>query len=75
VVSRYEVPRIFCYGGYERAFIKRMGRRARCKEQIDKALDAIFNILAIIYHHFDFPTYSNGLKDRTLKPAYGTFPR
>jgi predicted RecB family nuclease len=63
VVSRYEAPRIFCYGGYERAFIKRMRRRARCKQLVDKALDAIFNILAIIYGHFYFPTYSNGLKD------------
>src|SRR5207247_3641753 len=54
VVSRYDAPRIFYYGSYERAFIKRLRRRARRKKPVDKALDAIINILAIIYDHFYF---------------------
>jgi predicted RecB family nuclease len=63
VVSRYDAPRIFCYGNYERAFIKRLRGRARRKKLVDKALGAIVNTLAIIYDHFYFPTYSNGLKE------------
>jgi predicted RecB family nuclease len=63
VVSRYNATRIFCYGSYERAFIKRLRRRARRKKPVDKALDALTNTLAIIYDHFYFPTYSNRLKE------------
>ena len=31
VVSRYDAPRIYCYGSYEKAFITRMRRHARRK--------------------------------------------
>ena len=58
VVSRYHKPLIFCYGSYEKAFIKRMRR----KEPGDALPGALVNTLSIIYAHFYFPTYSNGLK-------------
>jgi predicted RecB family nuclease len=58
VVSRYDKPLIFCYGSYEKAFIKRMRR----KEPGDALPGALVNTLSIIYGHFYFPTYSNGLK-------------
>jgi predicted RecB family nuclease len=63
VVSRYDSPYVFCYGSYERAFINRMRRHARRKKPVDKVLDALVNTLSIIYTHFYFPTYSNGLKE------------
>lgn len=63
VVAQFEEPLIFCYGGYEKAFIKRMRRQAERKRPIDKLLAALVNTLSIIYAHFYFPTYSNSLKD------------
>jgi predicted RecB family nuclease len=50
VVSRYDNPCIFCYGRYERTFIKRMRRHARRKKQVDKVLGALVNTLSIIYY-------------------------
>ena len=63
VLSRYDAPIIFSYGNYERAFVKRLRKRARRKKPVDKALTALVNTLSIIYEHFYFPTYSNGLKE------------
>lgn len=63
VVSRYDAPCFYCYGNYERTFIARMRRQARRKKRIDAILSALTNVLTIIYPHFYFPTYSNGLKD------------
>jgi predicted RecB family nuclease len=63
VVTGYDTPSIFCYGGYERAFIKRMRQHARRKKPVDKVLTSLTNTLSIIYAHCYFPTYSNGLKE------------
>jgi predicted RecB family nuclease len=63
VVSGHDAPRIYCYGSYEKTFITRMRRHTRRKRQVDAVLAALTNILTIIYPHFYFPTYSNGLKD------------
>ena len=63
VVSRYDDPHIFSYGSYERAFLKRLRKHVHRKKPVDKVLDALVNVLSIIYEHFYFPTYSNGLKD------------
>jgi hypothetical protein len=63
VIARYEAPRVFTYGGYERAFLKRLRRRTQRKKLVDKILDGLVNVLSIIYNHFYFPAYSNGLKD------------
>jgi predicted RecB family nuclease len=63
IVAQYENPAVFCYGGYERSFVQRMRRYAERKRPVDKLLAAIVNTLSIVYAHFYFPTYSNGLKD------------
>jgi predicted RecB family nuclease len=63
IVSRYDNPIVFCYGSYERAFVKRMLRLTRHKKLVEKLMETQVNTLTIIYSHFYFPTYSNGLKD------------
>jgi predicted RecB family nuclease len=63
VVARHENPLVFCYGSYERSFIQRMRRQVTPKRAVDRLLAALVNTLSIVYAHFYFPTYSNGLKD------------
>jgi len=63
IVARYDAPRLYCYGDYERSFIARMRRQARRKKSIDAVLAALTNVLTVIYPHFYFPTCSNGLKE------------
>jgi predicted RecB family nuclease len=63
IIARHDAPRLYCYGNYERSFIARMRRQARRKKSIDAVLSALTNVLTIIYPHFYFPTYSNGLKE------------
>src|SRR5205085_8694661 len=62
VVGRYDDFLAFCYGGYERAFLKRMRKAVRRKKQVDRVLDALVNTLSLVYSHVYFPCYSNGLK-------------
>lgn len=54
---------IFAYGAYEHAFIRRMRAGASRKKPVDRILDRLVNALAIVYPHFYFPTYTNGLKE------------
>jgi predicted RecB family nuclease len=63
VMGRYDDYRVFAYGGYERAFLKRMRKRAKKKGPVDRVLKSLVNVLSLVYAHFYFPTYSNGLKD------------
>jgi hypothetical protein len=63
IVSRYDVPRLYCYGSYEKIVFARMRRHAKRKKQGDAVLAALTNVLTVIYPHFYFPAYSNGLKD------------
>ena len=63
IVARYDAPSLYCYGNYERAFIARMRHQARRKRPIDAVLATLTNVLTIVYPHFYFPTYSNGLKE------------
>ena len=70
VVARYENPIVFCYGDYEKAFVKRMRRHAKRKRPVDELLATLVNTLSIVYAHFYFPTYSNGLKDVAAFLAY-----
>jgi predicted RecB family nuclease len=63
VVARYHYPRVYAYGGYERAFLKRMRRNSRHKRLVDRIVASLVNVLGIIYTHFYFPTYTNGLKE------------
>ncbi|MGK7914678.1 MAG: TM0106 family RecB-like putative nuclease [Prochloraceae cyanobacterium] len=62
-VTRREEFIIFCYGGYERAFIRKMKKASLDKALIERILNALVNTLSLIYAHIYFPTYSNGLKD------------
>ena len=45
-VGRYDDFLVFCYGGYERAFLKRMRKTATRKEPVDRVLDALVNVLS-----------------------------
>jgi predicted RecB family nuclease len=60
VISKQESFLLFCYGGYEVAFLRRMRSR---KAPVDDLITASVNVLSLIYSHVYFPTYSNGLKD------------
>jgi predicted RecB family nuclease len=62
-VTKYEAISVFSYGSYERTFIKRMREIAKSKEQVDRLLGALENVLSLVYAHVYFPCYSNGLKD------------
>jgi hypothetical protein len=63
VVGRYDDYLVFAYGGYERSFLKRMRKLAKKKAPVDRVLKSLVNVLSLVYAHFYFPTYSNGLKD------------
>lgn len=63
VVALYDTPTIYCYGEYERAFIRRLRDEGRRKKPANKVLDALVNVLSLIYAFFYFPTYSNSLKE------------
>jgi hypothetical protein len=63
VVARYHNARVYAYGGYERAFLKRMRRNSTRKKLVDRIVGGLVNVLGIIYTHFYFPTYTNGLKE------------
>ncbi|MCI0458922.1 MAG: IS66 family transposase [Gemmataceae bacterium] len=63
VLDRYNDFVVLCYGSYERTFLKRMKKRARSKKVVDRVLKSLVNVLSLVYAHFYFPTYSNGLKD------------
>jgi len=62
-ISKYENASVFCYGGYERACLRRMREATKSKEQVDRVLSALVNVLSLVYAHVYFPCYSNGLKD------------
>ena len=63
IVASCGEPAIIAYGGYERAFIKRMQTRTRRKKLVDGILARLVIILGTVYAHFYFPTYSNSLQD------------
>jgi predicted RecB family nuclease len=62
-VSRYDDFRVYCYGSYERTFLKRMRNGAKRKKPVDQVLERVVNVLSVVYSHFYFPCHSNGLKD------------
>jgi predicted RecB family nuclease len=62
IVEGYRDSRLFCYGSFEVAFLKRM-RRPGLAERIDPILARTTNILPLIYSSVYFPVYSNGLKE------------
>ena len=54
---------LFCYGVFEKNFLVRMRKRSSRPELVDRALRSLVNVLSLVYNHFYFPTYSDGLKD------------
>jgi predicted RecB family nuclease len=56
IVSQYDDYRVFAYGGYERAFLKRMRNRAKKKAPVDRVLKSLVNVLSLVYAHVHFPT-------------------
>jgi predicted RecB family nuclease len=63
VLSRHDDFRVFCYGGYEKAFLTRMRKQASRPDLADKILKSLVNVLSLVYSNVYFPCYSNGLKD------------
>jgi predicted RecB family nuclease len=51
VVGCYDDFVVFCYGSYERTFLKRMRRRTTNKEAVDRVLKSLVNILSLVYTH------------------------
>ena len=62
-VVKYPDARLYCYGSYERAFLKRMRKTASRKGPVDRVLAALVNVISVVYAHVYFPCHSNGLKD------------
>ena len=62
-VARYDDFLVFCYGSYEKTFLTRMRKLTKKKKEADRVLKSLVNTLSLVYTHFYFPTYSNGLKD------------
>jgi hypothetical protein len=62
-LNDYDDFRVYCYGSYERAFLKRMRKAAAKMKPVDRVLGALVNVLSAVYAHAYFPCHSNGLKD------------
>jgi predicted RecB family nuclease len=62
-VSKHPGACLYCYGDYERNFLKRMRKAAPRKGPVDRVLAALVNVLSTVYSHTYFPCHSNGLKD------------
>jgi predicted RecB family nuclease len=62
-VSKHPDARLYCYGTYERSFLKRIRKAAPRKGPVDRVLTALVNVLSVVYAHAYFPCYSNRLKD------------
>jgi hypothetical protein len=63
VVGRHEDYRIYSYGSYEAAFLRRVSKGSGREELAEGVLSRWVNVLSIIHTHVYFPTYANGLKD------------
>lgn len=63
IVERYPDARLFCYGSYEGAFLRKLAMSQDCEALVAGLLARTVNVLSIIYSHVYFPVYHNGLKD------------
>jgi predicted RecB family nuclease len=63
VVDHYDDFRLYAYGNYEAAFLRRMIQDSGRHELGEKLLPRLENVLSVVHSHVYFPTYSNGLKD------------
>ena len=62
-LRQFQEFRLFCYGGYEKAFVKRMRKKIEAKKEVDRILEKTTNTLSLIYAHIYFPVFTNGLKE------------
>ena len=65
-LSGIDEPRLIHYGSYETSFLRRMKKRypsLGSATALDNLIESTVNLLAVVYAHVYFPTYSNGLKD------------
>ena len=62
-LSRYEEFHVFCYGSYDKAFLKKMRSKIAGKKRLDRVLERLTNVLSVVYDHLYFPCCTNGLKD------------
>jgi predicted RecB family nuclease len=62
-VGRLDDFRVYCYGAYERSFLRRMRKAARRKRAVGRVLDRLVNVLSLVHANLYFPCHSNGLKD------------
>src|SRR5262245_956479 len=66
ILSDISNPVLLHYGSYEKTFLVKMGLRYGAPDEsspVGRALRNSVNVLAAIYGHVYFPTYSNGLKE------------
>ncbi len=63
VMGRDDDFRLYCYGGYEAAFLRRMIKGSKRPELGERLLHRLVNVLSVVHAHVYFPTYSNGLKE------------
>jgi hypothetical protein len=61
--ARHEPFVLFCFGGYELAFLRRMRKLASDQDRTGRLLASAVNVLSLLHAHLYFPCYSNGLKD------------
>jgi predicted RecB family nuclease len=62
VLAQLDEYRLYSYGSYEAAFLRRMIKESGWHDLAEKMLIRSINVLSIIYAHVYFPTYSNSLK-------------
>jgi predicted RecB family nuclease len=62
-VTRHDTFAVFSYGRYERAFLKRMRAVAHDRNQVDRVLHSLVNVLSLVHAHAYLPCYRSGLKD------------
>lgn len=63
VVERFEDFVIYAYGSYEKAFLKRLGKRSARGHLVEKMLKSLVNVLTLVYSNLYFPCYTNSLKE------------
>jgi predicted RecB family nuclease len=63
VVNSLDDYYLYSFGAYEAIFLRRMIKRSGRQELAENILPRLVNVLAIIYSHVYFPTYTNALKD------------
>jgi predicted RecB family nuclease len=63
LMDKHPEAKLYTYGSYETAFLRRVGRAIGQEEDIQRILARTLNVLSIIHPHVYFPVYSNGLKD------------